>query len=117
LFENSSNLGISILHGAHHVAQKFSNTTLTLYAVRLIGFPPASLRTKEGAEWPAGSGAAWALLNDETHKQRAMTYFNFMLQTLPVSVRDGSSVNHRGQLSFDELLYAIRARNTELHWG
>jgi hypothetical protein len=36
---------------------------------------------------------------------------------LPVSVRDGSLVNHCEQLSFDELLYAIRARNTELHWG
>src|SRR5260370_8980910 len=77
-FENSSNQGISILHGAHHVAQKFSNTTLPLYAVRLMGLPPASLRTKEGAGWPAGSGAACALLNDKTHKQRAMTYFNFI---------------------------------------
>src|SRR5579872_1187290 len=43
------NQGISILHGAHHVAQKFSRTTLPRNSESLTGLPEASFRTKSGA--------------------------------------------------------------------
>src|SRR5690349_19839998 len=46
---NSANHGISALQGGHQVAQKFSNTTLPLYADRRRSAPPASLRVKSGA--------------------------------------------------------------------
>src|SRR5271168_576168 len=43
------NQGISILQGPHHVAQKFSNTTLPLKSESRKGAPFASLRMKSGA--------------------------------------------------------------------
>ena len=42
LFCRSTNPGISILHGPHHVAQKSSRITLPLYAARFTGFPSMS---------------------------------------------------------------------------
>src|SRR5271155_151232 len=43
------NQGISILQGPHHVAQKFSNTTLPLKSESRKGAPFASPRLKSGA--------------------------------------------------------------------
>src|SRR5580692_11360358 len=51
------NHGISILHGPHHVAQKFSRTTLPLESESLTEAPLASVRVK--------SGAALRLISDD----------------------------------------------------
>src|SRR5665213_1175337 len=43
------NQGISMLQGTHHVAQKFSKTTLPRRSESFTGLPDASSRTKSGA--------------------------------------------------------------------
>src|ERR1700687_3659558 len=43
------NQGISALHGAHQVAQKFSKTTLPRYSESVTGLPASSLSLKSGA--------------------------------------------------------------------
>src|SRR6516225_6243948 len=43
------NIGISTLHGAHHVAQKFSNTTSPRSWDNLTGLPLESFSSKSGA--------------------------------------------------------------------
>jgi len=46
---NSTNQGISIRQGSHHVAQKFSNTTLPRKSESCTSLPSASLSEKLGA--------------------------------------------------------------------
>src|SRR5713226_3498285 len=46
LLYNSINPGISILQGAHHVAQKSNKITLSLYVLRVTSLPLMSLRVK-----------------------------------------------------------------------
>src|SRR3954468_5921001 len=46
LFWNSTNHGISILQGPHHVAQKSSSTTLPFSEARLTSLPPTSFSAK-----------------------------------------------------------------------
>src|SRR6516162_1360302 len=43
------NIGISTLHGAHHVAQKFSNTTFPRSSDSRTGLPLESFSVKSGA--------------------------------------------------------------------
>jgi hypothetical protein len=51
-----ANLGISVRHGPHHVAQKFSSTTLPRKLLRVRGLPSRSVRVKSGAT-PEGTVA------------------------------------------------------------
>src|ERR1700690_1503484 len=46
---NSTNQGISMRQGSHHVAQKFSNTTLPRKSESCTSLPSASLSEKLGA--------------------------------------------------------------------
>src|ERR1700674_5461868 len=48
-FCNSMNQGISILHGLHHVAQKFSRTALPRKSDRRMLLPSSACRVKSGA--------------------------------------------------------------------
>jgi hypothetical protein len=51
-FCNSTNQGISALHGGHHVAQKFSTTALPRKSERRTVFPDRSFSAKSGAGLP-----------------------------------------------------------------
>ena len=51
-FWKAASVGISFLHGAHHVAHRFRNTTLPLKAVSETGLPAASRKGVGGAGGP-----------------------------------------------------------------
>src|SRR5579862_2547088 len=48
-FCSSINRGVRILHGAHHVAQKFRSTTFPWYSERLRLFPVRDSKVNSGA--------------------------------------------------------------------
>src|SRR6185312_5092200 len=55
VFSKSTNQGISVLQGTHHVAQKLSTTTLPLKSFKGTARPEASCRVKSGAVLPGPS--------------------------------------------------------------
>src|SRR6478736_5975232 len=77
-FSNSMNQGISILQGAHQVAQKFSRTTLPRKSESLTGLPEASSRTKSGAILRA-SGFTYTL-DAELPTNKSCTQLDWLTQ-------------------------------------
>src|SRR5229473_2113573 len=51
-FCKSTNHGISILQGSHHVAQKLSRTALPRKSESFTVLPSSEAREKSGASWP-----------------------------------------------------------------
>src|SRR5579884_4045610 len=76
----STKCGISSRHGAHHVAQKSSRTTLPLYSESDSFLPWMSVTVKSGAPAPACpfAGPEWQPISAEIHSdtsQQTTTLF------------------------------------------
>src|SRR6266851_4900065 len=102
--------GISILHGPHHVAQKFTRTTLRLNWPSDLSRPSRSLNAKSGTLEVA---LACLLFSVRASEVRSPLPANYLRNTITVSTATGNPIRFIPNRSSSRISLALKGKSIQ----